>query len=111
GLTGGMVVFQRPPRSHLRHRTAGNEPVTVAPACSTVKGSPATIRLPDRAAPRLAATWYVTQPLPVPDEAPLRNVAQLTTLEEVQEHQLAAVTLTDPAPPAAGKACSAALRA
>jgi hypothetical protein len=58
----------------------------------------------DSALPPFADAWYVTVPLPVPDAPPV-TFTQLTGLVAVQEHQLEAVTPTDPLPPVAGNAC------
>ena len=77
----------------LRVHTGGV--TTVAPAaCVTVNVLPAMVNVPVRAdVPVLAATVYVTLPLPLP-EAPEVMVSQLASLVAVQAH--VDVTLTLP---------------
>jgi hypothetical protein len=48
----------------------------------------------------LAATWYPTTPLPVP-EAPLITVSQLALLVALHAQALDVFTLTFPVPPVA----------
>ena len=66
-------------------------PVPV-PAWVTVRFCPAAWRMPVRAVlPELAATEYVTVPLPLP-VAPLVTVIQSAVLDAVHEHPVAAIT-------------------
>src|SRR6476469_5844905 len=46
-------------------------PVMVALCCPTTNDRPATVKLPERSPPELAATWNVTVPLPLPEVAPV----------------------------------------
>jgi uncharacterized membrane protein len=68
--------------------------------CETEKVCPATVIVPVRAGPVLAAAEKLTVPLPVP-VAPAVMVIQASLLVAVQAQPAAAVTLVEPAPPAA----------
>jgi hypothetical protein len=69
----------------------------------TVKVWPAIVNAPVRAAPVLAATVKVTDPLPLP-VAPEVTVIHCTLLAAVHAHPTAAVTVTGvPAPPVAAR--------
>jgi hypothetical protein len=77
------------------------EYVQLVPAlCVMLKVCPATVIVPVRAGPVLAATEKLTVPLPVP-VAPAVMVIQASLLVAVQAQPAAAVTLVEPAPPAA----------
>jgi hypothetical protein len=70
-------------------------------ACVTVNVRPAIVNVPVRAAPVLAATVNVIDPLPLP-VAPEVTVIHGTLLAAVHAHPPAVVTVTGvPAPPAA----------
>jgi len=77
-------------------------------ACVTVNVWPATVIVPVRCGPVLAATVNWTVPAPEP-LAPAVMVIHESLLAAVQAHPVAAVTLTDPDPPLAGKLCEAGL--
>jgi hypothetical protein len=69
-------------------------------ACDTVKGCPAIVSVPVRAAAVFAAATNATVPLPVP-EAPLVTVNHGAFEFAVQPQVVAeAVTATEPEPPA-----------
>ena len=70
----------------------------------TVKVWPATVNVPVRAGPVLAATVKPALPLPEP-LAPLVTVIQLALLVAVQAQPAPLVTFTVPVPPAATKSC------
>jgi hypothetical protein len=73
--------------------------------CVTVKVCPATVRVPVRCAPVLAAIVNATLPLPLPD-APVVTVSHGTLLAAVHAHPLAVVTvIAVPPPPAADAVC------
>ena len=65
----------------------------VVPVSVTVKDWPAIVKVPDRVGPEFAATWYVTLPLPVPDD-PLVMVRKLALLEAVHAQPLVATTFS-----------------
>ena len=67
-------------------------------ACVTVNVCPATVRLPVRTRPVLAATEYVTVPLPAPLAPPV-TVIQLALLAAVHVQALDVVTVALPLPP------------
>jgi hypothetical protein len=69
-------------------------------ACVIVTRWPATVAVPLRAGPLVAATDIDTAPLPFPD-APLRMVTHGTSDAAVQAHPLLDPTATDTGPPAA----------
>src|ERR1039457_714194 len=73
-------------------------------ASSTVKVRPAMVRVPERPAPELAATWYVTMPLPDPVD-PFVIVTQVKVLVLLHWQPDGAMTLIVPLPPAAVKVC------
>jgi hypothetical protein len=66
----------------------------------TVKVCPATLMVPERAAPVFACTLNDTEPLPLP-LAPAVTVIQAALLVAAHVHPPPAVTLTDPEPAAA----------
>jgi hypothetical protein len=68
----------------------------------TVKVCPATVIVPVRCGPVLAATENCVTPLPVP-LAPLEIVIQVTLLVAVHAQPVTVVTLTEPDPPLAVK--------
>ena len=70
--------------------------------CVTVKVCPATVIVPMRCGPVLAATVNSTVPLPLP-LAPLEMVIQAALLIAVQAQPVTVVTLTEPDPPLAVK--------
>ena len=77
--------------------------------CVTVKVCPATVRLPVRCAPVLAAIVKATLPLPLPD-APLVTASHGALLVAAHAHPLAALTaIAVPAPPPAGAVCDVGL--
>src|SRR5262245_39312157 len=79
--------------------------------CVTVKVCPATVRVPMRCAPALAAIVKATLPLPLPD-APAVTVSHGALLAAVQPQPLAALTaIVVPAPPAAAAVCDVGLMA
>lgn len=69
-----------------------------APAWSTVKGWPAIVIVPVRAAPALAATVKSTVPLPLP-LAPAVIVIHVSAVVAVHTQPVAVVTATVPVPP------------
>src|SRR5204862_6716433 len=69
-------------------------------SCCTVNVWPATVIVPLRAAPVLAAALNEIDPLPLPDAA-LVMLTQFALLVAVQEQPLPAVTVTVPVPPPA----------
>ena len=69
-------------------------------SCCTVNVWPATVSVPLRAAPVLAAALNEIDPLPLPDAA-LVMLTQFALLVAVQEQPLPAVTVTVPVPPLA----------
>ena len=71
-----------------------------AAACVTVNVWPAMVRLPERAAPVLAATLYVTDPSPLP-LAPEVTVTHAAPLLAVQAQPVPADTAIVPVPPKA----------
>ena len=78
-----------------------------AAACDTVNVLPATVIVPLRAPPELAATLNDTVPLPVP-ELPPDTVTHEAFDAAVHPHVAAdAVTATEPEPPASGTDWSA----
>src|SRR5262245_29279438 len=82
----------------------GDTEVTQLPApCETVTWRPATVKVPDLAAPLLAATEMVMLPLPFPD-APLVIVMNASLLTAVQPQLVPDCdtdTITVDVPPAA----------
>jgi hypothetical protein len=77
--------------------------------CVTVNVCPATVRVPVRSAPGLAAIVNATLPLPLPD-APDVMVSHAALLAAVHAHPLAALTAIDvPAPPPAAAVCDVGL--
>src|SRR6266700_868174 len=92
----------------------GMEPIKLTPgiesACSsTVKGRPATVKVPERPLD-VAATLKLKLPLPVPPGLPLR-VTHGMLLVTLHVHADAVVMVTVPLPPAAGKTCPPGLSA
>ena len=71
----------------------------VAPLCVIVNVVPAIVNVAVRASPVFTATTNVAVPLPVA-EAPAENVTKAALLVAVHAHPVAAVTGTDPVPPA-----------
>ena len=71
-----------------------------AAACRAVKVLPATVTVPSRATPELAATWTLTVPVAFPD-APFEIVSQGALLAAVQAQPLTVVTPIATAPAAA----------
>jgi hypothetical protein len=77
-------------------------------ACVTVKVWPATVIVPVRGGPELAATENCTAPEPEP-LAPAVMVIQLSLLAAAHAHPVAVVTLTELDPPLAGALCEVGL--
>ena len=72
----------------------------VAAACVTVTVWPAMVRVPERAAPVLAAALNATEPFPLP-LAPEVTVSHAALLLAVQAQPVPLDTVTVPVPPAA----------
>lgn len=70
------------------------------PACETVNVWPATVNVPDLAAPVFAATVNATLPLPIPD-VPLVIVIHAAFDVAFHVQVLVVVTVVDPLAPAA----------
>ena len=73
-----------------------------AACCSTLNVTPAMVKLPERAAPELAAACMVRVPGPEPEELPVK-VIQDGGLVALQGQPEFTETLTEPEPPDAGK--------
>lgn len=69
-----------------------------AAACEMLNVCPATVIVPERAAPVFAAAVKLTVPFPMPDAPPV-IVIQLALVEAFHEHELPLATENDPLPP------------
>ena len=89
----------------------GIEPTKFKPdiedaCCSTLNVTPAIVKLPERAAPELAAACIVNVPEPEPEALPVKVIHD-GGLVAVQGHPEFTETLTEPEPPTAREALAA----
>src|ERR1700690_1962071 len=101
-VPAGMAWPPRVSATRQGGRGTKRRPLAGAPACCTVNGSPAMVSVAARGLPVFGPTVKMSVPLPDP-LAGLVSVIHPGVPEVVQAQPAAAVMVTVPEPPAAGK--------